>query len=105
MLQDLRFSEWCCCKFKSSGIPCCVTGCVVTNIFKNVVLSSSGSGNPRRLLDPEGDGTALLVYVNNYWPSGTMSHPRRGDSLTMQVKFGTEMCHKHSSLFEMKCCL
>jgi hypothetical protein len=52
------------------------------------VLSSSGPGNPRRLLDPEGNGTAILVHIRNYWPSGTISHPRRVDSSTTHVKFG-----------------
>jgi hypothetical protein len=71
----------------------------------SLVPSSSGSGNPRRLLDPEGDDNAILVNIRNYWPRGTLSHPKRVESSAVHVRFGTDVYCKHSYVFVTKYCL
>jgi len=34
-MQDLMFSSWCCCRFQSFGMWCCVVGWAVRDIGRD----------------------------------------------------------------------
>jgi hypothetical protein len=62
-VQDLEFSQLCCCIFKSSGTRCYVIKWVISSIIK---------GHTERLIHPEDEGIVLLQNVWNFSPYDTV---------------------------------
>jgi len=85
LCETLRFSLWCCWRYRYSGTWSCITVRVVPNIFKNSTTFVFRVEVVKEDWLDNALGTTILWNVWNYSQNDTVSHHRRHVLLSVTI--------------------